>query len=40
MQSCFSMGLSDGGSGVYILLLGVIIGNNDNEKRQARIAIN
>lgn len=37
MQSCFSMGFSDGGSGVYILLLGVIIGNN--EKREARIAI-
>lgn len=39
MQSCFSMGFSDGGSGVYILLLGVIIGNNENEKREARIAI-
>lgn len=39
MQSCFSMGFSDGGSGVYILLLGVIIGNNEKEKREARIAI-
>ena len=39
MQSCFSMGFSDGGSGVHILLLGVIIGNNEKEKREARIAI-
>ena len=39
MQSCFSMGFTGGGNGIFILLLGVIIGNNENKKREARIAI-
>lgn len=37
MQSCFSMGFVEGSNGIFILLLGVIIGNNENEKREARI---
>ena len=37
MQSCFSMGFTGGNNGIFILLLGVIIGNNENEKREARI---
>ncbi len=37
MQSCFSMGFTSGGNGILVFLLGIIIGNNENEKREARI---
>ena len=37
MQSCFSMGFTSGENGILVFLLGIIIGNNENEKREARI---